>query len=99
MHLEHAQQGASGSYGKFAKENAVHDLTMVKDHLDSLFQHFADSCRVPYDFVPHGNFFNNLPAVPDDVRRSMPQQDGSISWSRQILAHNKDLYLQGHPMV
>jgi hypothetical protein len=56
-------------------------------------------CSLPYEFVPHGNVFNNLPPPPDDARAAMPAQDGSIAWSRSVLERNKDLYRRGHPMV
>jgi hypothetical protein len=56
-------------------------------------------CRTPYEIVPHGNFFNNLPGAPYKVEQAIPAQDGTISWSKSILDHNKELYKRGHPMV
>jgi hypothetical protein len=55
--------------------------------------------RLLQDFTPHGNYFNNLPEAPNDVKAAMPRQDGSIAWNRAVLLHNKDLYRRGNPMV
>jgi hypothetical protein len=56
-------------------------------------------CRLLQGFTPHGNYFNNLPEAPNDVKAAMPRQDGSIAWNRAVLLHNKDLYRRGNPMV
>jgi hypothetical protein len=59
----------------------------------------AAVCRLPFDNVPHGDFFNDLPAVPDAVAAAMPRPDGAITWSRTVLEHNRELYRGGDAMA
>ena len=63
------------------------------------FDHAQAECRTPFDLVPHGNFFNNLPPAPEAAVEAMPEQDGSIAWDRKIIEHNRQLLESGHSMV
>ena len=57
------------------------------------------ACRLQFEFIPHGNFFNNLPGAPVEAKARVPPQVGAIAWNRDIIDHNKRLYQEKHPMV